>query len=116
MIEGILTERCTHCGQCAAICPTNVFDFRPGAPPVVARVEDCQTCFLCELYCRADAIYVGADCETAAAFDPLHPPHTLGQYRRDSGWDEFVGDPAYENEHWRMESVFLRARDLARRR
>jgi len=115
MIEGLFAKRCTQCGQCARVCPTNVFDFRPGEAPALARVSDCQTCFLCELYCKADAIFVGADCERAAPFDPAKALATLGQYRRESGWDEFEGDPRYENEHWRMEGVFLRARDLARR-
>jgi NAD-dependent dihydropyrimidine dehydrogenase PreA subunit len=118
MIEGVISERCTQCGVCAEVCPSDVFDFRPGAPPVIARIADCQTCFLCELYCKADALFVGADCETAAPFDPEKAAvaTTLGQYRRDSGWDEFEGDPRYENEHWRMEGVFLRARELAQGR
>jgi hypothetical protein len=38
---------------------------------------------------------------------------SLGQCRRASGWDEYAGDPRYANEHWRMEGVFLRARELA---
>lgn len=118
MIELIIAERCTHCGECAKICPSNVFDARPGAPPVIARLEDCQTCFLCELYCKADALYIGADCETASAatFEAAQASGTLGQYRRESGWDEFEGDPRFANEHWRMEGVFVRARDLTRSR
>ncbi len=116
MIEFIVAERCTACGVCAEVCPSNVFDARPDAPPVIARVDDCQTCFLCELYCKADAIYVGADCETAGTIDFEAARATLGQYRRESGWDEFEGDPRFANEHWRMESVFLRARELAQGR
>ena len=118
MIELVIAERCTLCGECAKICPSNVFDVRSDAPPVVARLEDCQTCFLCELYCKADALYVGADCEAARSIDvdQARASGTLGQYRRDSGWDEFEGDPRFANEHWRMEGVFARARDLARNR
>ncbi|MBM7488075.1 NAD-dependent dihydropyrimidine dehydrogenase PreA subunit [Bradyrhizobium canariense] len=26
--------------------------------PVIARQDDCQTCFLCELYCPEDALWV----------------------------------------------------------
>jgi hypothetical protein len=37
----------------------------------------------------------------------------LGRFRRDSGWDEWQGDPQYANQHWRMEEVFARGRDLA---
>jgi NAD-dependent dihydropyrimidine dehydrogenase PreA subunit len=95
MIELIVADRCTSCGECVKVCPSNVFDLRPEGPPVIARLADCQTCFLCELYCKAD---------------------TLGQYRRASGWDEYAGDPRYANEHWRMEGVFLRAGELAQKR
>jgi NAD-dependent dihydropyrimidine dehydrogenase PreA subunit len=118
MIEAIIAERCTRCGECVKICPSNVFDAQPGAPPIIARVADCQTCFLCELYCKADALYVGADCESAGSIDvdKALASGTLGQYRRESGWDEFEGDPRFANEHWRMESVFVRARDLAGKR
>jgi len=116
MIELIIAERCTHCGECAKICPSNVFDAKPNAPPVIARLDDCQTCFLCELYCKTDALYVGANCESASAisFEEALASGTLGQYRRESGWDEFEGDPRFVNEHWRTEGVFARARDLAR--
>ena len=118
MIELIIAERCTHCGDCAKICPSNVFDAKPNAPPAIARLDDCQTCFLCELHCKADALYVGADCEAAGAitFEQALASGTLGQYRRESGWDEFEGDPRFANEHWLMEGVFARARDLARGR
>ena len=118
MIELLIAERCTHCGECVKVCPSNVFDARLGAPPVIQRIEDCQTCFLCELYCKADALYVGADCEAPHAidFDQARASGTLGQYRRDSGWHEFEGDPSFANEHWRMESVFVRARETARNR
>ena len=118
MIELIIAERCTHCGDCVKICPSNAFDAKPNAPPVIARLDDCQTCFLCELHCKADALYVGADCEAAGAttFEQALASGTLGQYRRESGWDEFEGDPRFANEHWRMEGVFARARDLARGR
>ena len=60
MIELIVAERCTSCGECVKVCPSNVFEARPEGPPVIARLADCQTCFLCELYCKADALYVGA--------------------------------------------------------
>ena len=50
MIEIIDPERCTACNICVTACPTNVFDKTEGLP-VIARQADCQTCFLCELYC-----------------------------------------------------------------
>jgi NAD-dependent dihydropyrimidine dehydrogenase PreA subunit len=112
LIELLIDERCTRCDACVKICPSNVFDARPGAAPLIVRQSDCQTCFLCELYCTADALYVGADCEQALGISVMEAvaSGTLGQYHRDSGWDEFAGDPRYANEHWKMERVFARAR------
>jgi len=60
MIELIVESRCTGGGDCVSICPTHVFGMN-GDVPVIARLEDCQTCFMCELYCQADALYVGPD-------------------------------------------------------
>ena len=112
MIDLILEERCTACGDCVAACPTNVFEPTPAGPPRIARPEACQTCFMCELYCAADALYVGPDCEATQPVDRdwLLGSGLLGQYRRDSGWGEWAGDVRYANEHWRMDSIFARAR------
>ncbi|MER8368697.1 4Fe-4S binding protein [Mesorhizobium sp. M1378] len=115
MIELVIAERCTGCNACVAVCPTNVLEVVSGDVPRIARREDCQTCFMCELYCRADAIYVTPDCEspTVVDKDPILASGLLGEFRRNHGWDEWEADPRYTNEHWRMESVFLRARDMA---
>ena len=51
MIELISAERCTACNICVSACPTNVFEAVPGGLPRIARQDDCQTCFMCELYC-----------------------------------------------------------------
>lgn len=56
MIALLLADRCTACQRCVEVCPRNVFDGTEAGPPVIARPEDCQTCFQCELYCRADAL------------------------------------------------------------
>jgi NAD-dependent dihydropyrimidine dehydrogenase PreA subunit len=114
MIEVIVEDRCSNCNACVAICPTNVLDAGPGIP-VIARKDDCQTCFMCELYCPHDAIYVAPDCEHPVALDAgqIAKSGLLGEFRRLHGWDEWAGDPRYTNEHWQMERVFLRARDLA---
>jgi NAD-dependent dihydropyrimidine dehydrogenase PreA subunit len=118
MIELVIAERCVRCDTCVKICPTNVFDAVGNAPPVIARQDDCQTCFMCELYCPTDALFVGPDCEHV---EPTNQSEILasgwlGQFRRDSGWGEWAGDPRYRNEHWRMDGVFLRAREMHQRR
>ena len=115
MIELILSDRCSGCGDCIAACPSNVFEADASGKAAIARPQDCQTCFLCELHCRADAIFVGATCETFGLVteEQARAGGTLGQYRRTSGWHEFEGDPAYADEHWRMEHVFALARDLS---
>ena len=116
MIELILADRCTSCGTCVEVCPTNVLDLSASGPPVLARVEDCQTCFMCELYCRADAIYVAPDCDrrVTVSADEVLASGRLGQYRQHSGWDEW-GD-RFPNRQWMMETVFRRAGAEAARR
>ena len=114
MIELIVEDRCANCNTCVAICPTNVLAAGERTP-VIARQDDCQTCFMCELYCPHDAIYVAPDCEHPVAVDPtaIAGSGLLGEFRRLHGWGEWAGDPRYTNEHWQMELVFLRARDMA---
>jgi NAD-dependent dihydropyrimidine dehydrogenase PreA subunit len=107
MIADLDPALCDGCGDCVAVCPTKVFDATP-AGPVVARVEACQTCFLCELYCAADAIYVDPDCETPHPVDRAAIAGLRGKFRRDSGWGEHAA--ANPNLHWRMDEIFRRAR------
>jgi NAD-dependent dihydropyrimidine dehydrogenase PreA subunit len=116
MIEVIVSDRCTNCGKCAEICPTNVLAPSETGPPILARVEDCQTCFICELYCPADAIYVAPDCDrrVPTTSDEALASGRLGQYRKHSGWDEWADQ--FPNEQWLMETVFRRAGEAASRR
>jgi NAD-dependent dihydropyrimidine dehydrogenase PreA subunit len=111
MIELVLADRCTTCDICVKVCPTNVFDAVPDAPPVIARQSDCQTCFMCELNCPVDALYVDPDCEHPAPADPVAVASTdwPGQYRRDSGWGRWRG--THTDESWRMDGIFAVARD-----
>ena len=115
MIELVFSDRCVRCGVCVEVCPTNVFEASVDALPVVARQSDCATCFMCELYCPADALFVAADCERPEKVSPAAVLEAgwLGQFRRDSGWGEWAGDPRYRNQHWRMDGVFTRARQAA---
>jgi NAD-dependent dihydropyrimidine dehydrogenase PreA subunit len=61
MIEVVSETRCILCNKCVQVCPMNVFAAVKDAPPAIARQEDCQTCFMCELYCPVDALYVAPD-------------------------------------------------------
>jgi len=114
MIELIIAERCTACARCIEVCPSNVFEPTEAGPPAIARQDDCQTCFMCELYCTADALYVGPNADHPEPVEPatVLASGLLGQYRRDSGWDEWQG--RYPNEQWLMETVFRRAAEAAR--
>ena len=88
MIELVSDERCTTCDICVRVCPVNVFDARPGRPPVIARQQDCQTCYMCELYCPSDALFVAPEPDEAVAVTEtaLAARGLLGSYRRAIGW------------------------------
>ncbi|HEY1942836.1 MAG TPA: ferredoxin family protein [Roseiarcus sp.] len=88
MIEFVSSERCIKCDACVSACPDYVFDAVAGAVPVIARRDDCQTCFLCELYCPADALYVSPlrDAREAVDEQELIASGRLGSYRRALGW------------------------------
>lgn len=88
MIELISASRCVKCDRCVRVCPTNVFDGVPGGIPVIARQSDCQTCYACELYCPADAMYVAPE-----SYDPVEVDEEdlvarglLGSYREAVGF------------------------------
>ena len=112
MIELIVESRCTACNICVEVCPRDVLIPCEGHVPVIAHQSECQTCFLCELYCKTDAIYVHPDASQSHPQDTAHLEASglLGEYRRNSGWDEWAGHKDLQNQHWRMEDVFRRAR------
>jgi NAD-dependent dihydropyrimidine dehydrogenase PreA subunit len=89
MIELVSQDRCITCQACVAACPENVFDKVPHKPPVIARPDDCQTCFLCELYCPVDALYVSpfADVHEKVDEKQLIASGLLGSFRRAMGWN-----------------------------
>jgi len=89
MIEVVDSETCTSCNICVNVCPTNVFDETDGVP-VIARQDDCQTCFLCELYCPDDALFVAPHADGPQSIDllALKQSGIFGSYRRAVGWTE----------------------------
>ncbi len=88
MIELVSESRCIQCNLCVNVCPTNVFDADSNAPPIIARQSDCQTCFMCELYCPVDALYVAPESDVRSNVNETELAETglLGSYRENVGW------------------------------
>ena len=116
MIELIVADRCTACGDCVKACPTHVFDLAPSGGPIIARQDQCQTCFLCELYCEVDAIYIGPDQRKPEPVDPgqIIASGHLGRLRRDHGWDKAAGagEPPL-SDYWRLGPLLGRGAQIA---
>lgn len=89
MIELVISERCIGCKLCVKVCPTNVFDMVDNLP-VIARQDDCQTCFMCEAYCPVDALYVApqADELVNVQEEDLIASGLLGSWREEIGWSK----------------------------
>jgi NAD-dependent dihydropyrimidine dehydrogenase PreA subunit len=88
MIELVSTARCIKCDACVDVCPDDVFNRTPGGIATIVRLDDCQTCFLCELYCPVDALYVSPFKDAREFVDEadLIVRGLLGSYRRALGW------------------------------
>ncbi len=99
MIELVSPDRCIECGICVRVCPTNVFDGGSNELPRIARQHDCQTCFMCEVYCPADALYVSPHIAMQPALDEqqLIAEQKLGSYRKAIGWGRAQGLGASED-------------------
>lgn len=50
-------SRCTGCGDCAAVCPTDCLAMA-ASRPWIPRPLDCVSCTLCEWICPTAAITV----------------------------------------------------------
>ncbi len=59
-VERIDYEACSDCGECYETCPLDVYD-RVGSTYYIAHHADCMVCFLCEIDCPQDAIYIGPE-------------------------------------------------------
>jgi NAD-dependent dihydropyrimidine dehydrogenase PreA subunit len=92
VIEVVSASRCIECDVCVKVCPTNVFDRGADGIPVIARQDDCQTCYMCEAYCPVDALFVAPTTAPVPAgstyLDEGYLVETglLGKYRHDLGW------------------------------
>jgi NAD-dependent dihydropyrimidine dehydrogenase PreA subunit len=119
MIEHIFQDICTGCNTCVSACPTHVLEPAQGAnTPIIARLDQCQTCFMCELYCEQDAIYVGADQRRAEPVDPesIRSSGLLGKLRRDYEWDAAQDDPAPLREFWQLGPLLMEGAETAAKR
>ena len=119
MIAHIFEELCDGCGTCVSACPTHVLDSAPnGGPPIIARLDQCQTCFMCELYCDADAIYVGPEQTGPEVVDPeaIRASDVLGQMRRDHLWDAPQGDLEPLAEYWKLGPFLMEGAQISARR
>jgi NAD-dependent dihydropyrimidine dehydrogenase PreA subunit len=92
VIEIVSADRCTACGICVRICPTDVFRGEVGEVPVIAHQDECQTCSLCELNCPADALFVAPLATPAPEGSPWRDEAAIaeaglfGRYRELEGW------------------------------
>jgi len=110
MIEVVVEDRCSGCGECVDACPSDVLRLGAAGKAMIAAQADCQTCLLCELYCPADALFVWPEVERVVGItaEQAVASGQLGAFRRDHGWGEHAA--THSNQHWRMGAIFERAR------
>lgn len=58
MITKISAEACIGCGICVDKCPLDTIRLGADGKAIIAYPEDCMTCYLCEMHCPCNAIYV----------------------------------------------------------
>jgi hypothetical protein len=71
---------------------------------------------MCELYCPADAIYVGPDQRAPEQIDPaaILASGQLGQMRRDHDWEVANADPL--RDYWRLGPLLMEGAQRAAER
>lgn len=118
MIAHIFEDLCIGCDACVAACPTHVIDPGANGTPVIARLDQCQTCFMCELYCESDAIYVAPDQRFPEAVDPaaIRASGHLGRLRHDYGWDREEDGADHLREFWQLGPLLREGAEIAARR
>ncbi len=117
MIALILEDRCTGCNTCVSVCSSHVFDVSQAGPPVITRIDQCQTCYLCELYCPEDALYVAPNqmAPEAVDADVIRASGHLGRMRHDQGWN-VPEDPAPLDVYWRLSPLLGKGVEIAAER
>ena len=53
-------EKCNGCGNCAEICPSEVYEMEEDKSNPV-RPEDCIECWACVTQCQAESIQLNED-------------------------------------------------------
>jgi len=51
-------EKCTHCGACLAVCPTDALRIDPDSQEVIFNNDECVACEACVAACPARAMEV----------------------------------------------------------
>jgi NAD-dependent dihydropyrimidine dehydrogenase PreA subunit len=119
MIAHIFEDRCDGCNSCVVTCPTHVLDARTDGPPAIARIDQCQTCYMCELYCESDAIYVDPDQLARPTVTPqaIMESGQLGRLRHDYGWDQDAAPgEGHLSDFWRLGPLLREGAEIATRR
>jgi NAD-dependent dihydropyrimidine dehydrogenase PreA subunit len=120
MITPIFSSRCTGCNTCVEICPTLVLAEGDIVPQIV-DIDACQTCYMCEIYCPEDAIYVAPDQHEPEAIseEAILASGLLGRVRHDQGWNRpglLQGGEDHLDVYWRLGPLLGEGAETAARR